>query len=364
MQYSTLIRKKDKGYQFIITYKVNDKWKTKSKQGFKKKEDAKTSMDKALDELKKEVKIQPVDPTMEGLTFKQFSDIYIEHISLYSEVNTILAYKTVLNNFSSLDNIEICKISNLDIQQSIDKFMKKGLNVNTIKDYLRKLNTIFRAAIDEYNLLYKMPTKGIKIAKEKAEITKKALNKMELDNLFKDFIKSKYYLLLLIAGTCGLRLGEILGLTWKDIDFKNNTIKVNKQWKQIRINNKESEKANIFDFGTLKSKNSNREVPIPPKTLNELKKCSNVVNIDNRIFKFNNTDSISICINRLLKRKGYDITIHELRHTYATMLISSGVDFKTAAKLLGHTVQQTMKIYSHVNDDMMKRATGIIENIF
>ncbi|MCS4455170.1 tyrosine-type recombinase/integrase [Clostridium botulinum] len=47
--------------------------------------------------------------------------------------------------------------------------------------------------------------------------------------------------------------------------------------------------------------------------------------------------------------------MHELRHTYATKLISNGVDFKTVAQLLGHTVEQTMKTYSHVNDDMMKK---------
>ncbi|WP_200859942.1 tyrosine-type recombinase/integrase [Clostridium butyricum] len=41
----------------------------------------------------------------------------------------------------------------------------------------------------------------------------------------------RYYIAALIAGTCGLRCGEILGLTWGDIDFKNNTLKVNKQWK-------------------------------------------------------------------------------------------------------------------------------------
>nr|WP_033051155.1 tyrosine-type recombinase/integrase [Clostridium botulinum] len=58
------------------------------------------------------------------------------------------------------------------------------------------------------------------------------------------------------------------------------------------------------------------------------------------------------------------ISLHELRHTYATLLISSGIDFKTVAKILGHDVEQTMRIYSHVNDDMMKKATNIIENIF
>ncbi|WP_414632530.1 tyrosine-type recombinase/integrase [Clostridium sp. UBA4548] len=57
------------------------------------------------------------------------------------------------------------------------------------------------------------------------------------------------------------------------------------------------------------------------------------------------------------------MTVHELRHTYARRLISSGIDLQTAAKLLCHTVEQTMKTYSHVNDDMMVSATSIKENI-
>ena len=58
------------------------------------------------------------------------------------------------------------------------------------------------------------------------------------------------------------------------------------------------------------------------------------------------------------------ITVHDLRHTYATRLISNGVDYKTAAGLLGHDVKETMAIYSHINDDMLKKATDIIGNIF
>ncbi|BDR64449.1 hypothetical protein K134307016_13830 [Clostridium tetani] len=69
-------------------------------------------------------------------------------------------------------------------------------------------------------------------------------------------------------------------------------------------------------------------------------------------------------MNGKLKRHGYKITIHELRHTYATRLIANGVDFKTAARILGHSVEQTLKTYSHVNDDMLKKAHQVIQNIF
>jgi integrase len=58
------------------------------------------------------------------------------------------------------------------------------------------------------------------------------------------------------------------------------------------------------------------------------------------------------------------ITIHELRHTYATILISNNIDFKTTAGFLGHDVQQTIKTYSHVTDEMKKKATDTISKIF
>lgn len=63
-------------------------------------------------------------------------------------------------------------------------------------------------------------------------------------------------------------------------------------------------------------------------------------------------------------RKKFDTCIHELRHTYATKLIANGLDFKTAAHILGHNVEQTMRIYSHVTDKMYNKAAELIYNLF
>ncbi|EPY2302369.1 phage integrase family site-specific recombinase [Clostridium sporogenes] len=359
MQYSTLIRKKDKGYQCIITYKVGNKWKTKSKQGFKKRQDAQTAMDEMLKELKKIVK-NNVDPALLGMTFKTFTTKYLDHLELHRTTNTILAFKTVINRFSAIDNKPMEKITILDLQAIVDNITREGLNPNTIQDYIRKLNTIFKAAMDEYEIISSLPTKKLKYNKSKQDTDKRALTLEEEHYLLESFKNNKrhkkYYLIILLALKCGLRLGEILGLTWKDIDEVNKVVIIKEQWKQIE----ETE----YGYGSLKSKNSYRKVPISEKTLSELKKDKKVVNINSRLFNFGNTDSVSICINRLIKLKGVDITVHELRHTYATKLIANGVDFKTAAQFLGHSVAQTMKTYSHVNDDMIKKATGIVESIF
>ncbi|WP_315074924.1 tyrosine-type recombinase/integrase [uncultured Clostridium sp.] len=115
----------------------------------------------------------------------------------------------------------------------------------------------------------------------------------------------------------------------------------------------------------MKTKNSNRSVPIPPETLETLKqykKSIAVLNIDNRITPYNRT-SIKRYLNPILNKLA-NISIHELRHTYATLLIANGIDFKTAAKFLGHDAQQTIKTYSHVTDEMKKKATDTISKIF
>ena len=69
-------------------------------------------------------------------------------------------------------------------------------------------------------------------------------------------------------------------------------------------------------------------------------------------------------MSKIYKKLGYEITIHDLRHTYATHLIANGLDFKTVAQLMGHDVQETIKTYSHVTDDMIKKAANVIEKIF
>ncbi|NFG76236.1 site-specific integrase [Clostridium botulinum] len=167
-----------------------------------------------------------------------------------------------------------------------------------------------------------------------------------------------HYLISLIALKTGARIGEILALTWNDIDFENNIIVINKQWNL----NKKGE----YSFVDVKGVNSNRSIPIPYVLVTELKKYKNKnpINIDNRIFKYKNTASTSSNLIREYVRIGFNISVHELRHTYATNLIQNGIDFKTTAKLLGHTVEMTLNVYSHVTDDMMKRATKIINNYF
>lgn len=353
MDYNITYRQKDKGWQFIISYKdINGKWKQKSKQGFKTKKEAKPIAEEMLQELKKNVKI--VNKSFTKLTFKEFSDMYVEHETLYKQYKTIDNLKAILNKFNALNNKEMSKITNLDIQKIIDKMTKEEMNNNTIIHYLKRIRSVFKCAKEEYKIITELPTENIKIGKP-VSTNKKALNDLEINSVLKDFKDTKYYLLIFLALNTGMRLGELLGLTWDNVDFKNNTITVNKQWKKLNYKK--------YGFGTVKSKNSNRVIPVSNVVMKELlKNKKSVINIDNRIFDFKSTNSTCISVNKNLKP--YNVTIHELRHTYATKLIANGIDFKTVAMILGHTVEQTMKTYSHVTTDMLDKAHLIIENIF
>ena len=155
-----------------------------------------------------------------------------------------------------------------------------------------------------------------------------------------------------------MRVGEVLGLTWDRIDFKNMKINVNRQWKKLS--------SDKWGLGTVKRKNSNRTVPMSNIVKTELLKYKDgsFTDIYNRVIVHADTANYTRTAHKTFKANGYDITMHNLRHTYATLLIGNGVDFKTAAKLLGHNVQMTIKTYSHVDDDMMKKATTVVNNIF
>lgn len=359
MEYSIHYRKKDKGIQFIISYKDNNKWRQKSKQGFKSKKEAKVAADKLLEELRNDLNQKTlIDPEYKDITFKQFVDEYIAHEKLYREANTIRNLNNSVKKFKDLHDLPMNKIEAMDVQKCIDQLVKENLKESTIKNHLINLKAFFNSAIKQYKILSSSPCENIKISLGKGESIKKALTKSEFNELVKRLVGTKYHIIVLLAGSCGLRIGEIMGLTWADIDFKNSTLSVNKQWKSLDYMK--------YGFGYLKSKNSNRIVPIPPSTLKELKKyqCSYPINFDNRLVKNTDPTVLGVCLNRRIKKEGFNITVHELRHTYATVLIANGVDFKTVAKLLGHDVEMTMRIYSHVNDDMMLNATKTINNIF
>lgn len=358
MDFNITYRKKDNGIQVILSYKEGSKWKQRSKQGFEDsrngKKLAKAWADESLQKLKENILLN-TDEDYNNITFKEFTDLHIKHLELHVAYKTLEQYKYSSAAFSLIHDMPLEEITPVHIQNCVDSLIKKGLAEYTIKKYLDRVKALFNVAVKKYRIIHTSPVEDITIYGSKAPIEKKAFTCKELHDLVDSISISEYKLICILAGFCGLRLGEILGLTWSDVDFKNKKIKINKQWK---IN----KSTKLYDFGELKTKNSYRIIPASDFVINELSHYENEIkikNINGRIFT-KDTNNVSCNMLRHLKLKGYNITIHELRHSFCTNLIARGLDFKTTASLMGDTVQEIMKTYSHVIVDMEEQAVLIL----
>lgn len=156
--------------------------------------------------------------------------------------------------------------------------------------------------------------------------------------------------------TSGLRRGELLALLWDDLDVKNCILSVSKQ-----VTRSDGE----LVVTEPKTKNSVRKVAIPKQTM-ELLVREHEQHPDNPILfpsprtgGYWSPDAVSRLNKKLLKAAGIDekVRFHDLRHTYATLAISNGVDVKTLASMLGHhSAGFTLDTYTHVTNDMQKGA--------
>lgn len=363
MDYKVSYRKKDGGIQCIINYKDGDDWKQRTKQGFKIQKDAKPWIDETLDELKEIVKV-PVE--YRGTTFGEFKEIFLKDKEKEYAYNTIELYEKGFAKFKKIDDVLLTEVSYIHLKPCFDEMIKEKLEESTIRGYLGHIRTTFNHAIENYKIIKENPV-NVKQYKfpvtEKREIkitalidTKlkenkiKVLTEFELNDLLSKLSGKDYYICVL-AGKCGMRLGEINGtLDDGSIDLENNVVHVRRQWKKVAKNK--------YDLGTLKRANSYRTVPLPIKYVPEFKKYINtcVKDINNRIFIDKTNPATGSRLIYKFKKLGYDISIHDLRHTYVTILIKKGFDFKTIAELIGDTVEMVIKTYAHFTTDMFESA--------
>lgn len=183
----------------------------------------------------------------------------------------------------------------------------------------------------------------------------------------------KYQAIIYLALDSGMRRGELTGLTWEDIDFKNGTVRINKETQYTK-------ELGIFEKET-KSQTSDRKLYISNTTLNILKKFKKE-QMENKMklgSKWGNSKRIfttdyghdmhpdtpsqifECVINKYnLKR----ITFHALRHTSVSLMISKGIQVQIISKKAGHSsVQVTHNTYSHFFDSEFKKCADEMDNI-
>lgn len=176
-------------------------------------------------------------------------------------------------------------------------------------------------------------------------------NKVEQKKIENEVMKSSktnHFGIVLCLYT-GLRLGELLGLTWQDIDFDNATIRIDKT--SYALTDEDGRYKILVD--KPKTEAANRLIPIPKTLLKELKaikknSSSPFIISTNKGTRVGNR-SYQKTYERLLYRAGVSYkNFHVLRHTFATRALECGMDIKTLSEIMGHkTPAITMNRYVH-----------------
>jgi len=260
-----------------------------------------------------------------------------------------------------------------DIKSSeIQSFLK---NIKGSKSLVHKvritLNQIFKAAIADKLIDFNpvINTKIIVQDKPKRECLSPVQRELMLHILEKERIYPLVYTLLYT----GMRMGEALALTWKDVDLEKRIIKVNKalEFKDAKPLLK-----------APKTKNGYRDIPISEKLYSFLEKYKET--IKNSIYVFPSPEGSMMTytqITRLYKKAKkkidkwfeeneemqkykFDFTFRLLRHTFCTGLFDAGVDELSAADIMGHDVVVMRSIYTHIQESRKAQTAVKIESLY
>lgn len=296
--------------------------------------------------------------------FEMWSKIYADTV----EESTLATTTNIFNNhiLPALGNIYVDKLTVVKCQNVAQQWQKEA--PKTFKRYIRYVNNVLDYGVN-LELLSSNPMRKIVRPKVKRQVKEKFddfYNKEELETFLKDckaFKSTKVFTFFRVLAYSGMRKEEILALTWDDIDFKKNTISINKALK-MGLNNR-------LYVDTTKTVNSIRTINMDSQTMHYLKEWEqeqlkelfqvgiNALNNKKQLVFSNGNNSyihpskprewnVSVCNKYDLRF----IKIHGFRHTHASLLFRAGVTPKEVQKRLGHKkIETTLDIYTHVYED-------------
>lgn len=349
-----------------------------SRNGFRTKKEAKLTFSKIRLEFEKD-NLAPADK-IENIKFK---DVYEKWYPTYINTvrtSTYARTEAMFNNhiLPEFGNQYIKTITIDQIQKAVNKWFKLA-PLKNYKRWYQYTSTIFDFAIKRGYMNKLNPAKSITLPKlEKQPGTKKQnfWDKKQLNeffNLIKDDEKqfNKYVLFRLLAYS-GIRRGECLALTWKDIDFNKNTVTVNKTLTQ-GLKGKTIVQPPKTNAGY-------RTIPLDKTTMNILLKWKNQMieyyfsygkhmTNDQTIFpgrgnaKYKSLNTPEKWLNKIVEDNSLKkITIHGFRKSYCTALVSAEVPLKEVQRRMGHDdIRTTLDVYSFVTDEQIESSTKKFE---
>lgn len=321
---------------FVKTYYVDytGEKKQKKKRGFKLKKDAVN--------WEREFLLQTQgEPDM---TLNSLSYLYLKDIKTRLKEVTYDGHKHLLDNriLPYLGNKPINLITPADIRSWQNKQISAGYS----DAYLKRMNNLLVATLNFAVKFYNLKENPCNLVGSMGKRKRSKITFWTKEEYFK-FISlvddvTKYTMFQTLYYT-GMRIGELLALTYNDIDLDNGVIRINKT-----INFKGGQPV----ITTPKTPKSNREITIPQLLINDIN------NYIKHIYDYKNTDRVfpytkAILYNELKIKSEQaglkKIRVHDFRHSHASLLIDMGVNPLLISERLGHErVETTLNTYSHL----------------
>lgn len=298
-----------------------------------------------------------------------------------------------------IGKLYVCRLKRSDVKRFYNKLAEdRGLKISTIDNVHTVLHQVLQLAVDDNYVRQNVSDNMLKELKQSHHFEKDHKRGLTIpeQELFLSFLADEkcqfhhwYPIFTVMIGT-GMRVGEICGLRWKDIDLKNGLIDVNHT---LVYYNHRDENGCYFSINTPKTKAGRRQIPMTAEVKEAFlmeKKYQNLLGISCSVAVDGYADFIFVnrfgnvqhqcTLNRALRRIIRDcndrqllrelkepillpsFSCHSLRHTFTTRLVEAGVNIKVIQELCGHSSSDvTLDIYTTVTKELMKREFGNFE---
>ncbi|ALS36953.1 integrase [Enterococcus rotai] len=281
-------------------------------------------------------------------TVQEWAAYWLETFVLPTvKLSTYVSYKSKLSVhvFPQLGEIKLTELKKEDVQTLSDQLEEK-LSDASVHAVFRVFHTCLCAA-QENELIPKNPVDTVRLPKMGKRVSK-ALTTGEQKRLKQVANSSTNGLAVLIALETGMRIGEISGLKWSDIDWERREVHVNRTLQRLTDNNGKSQ---IVE-GLPKTRSSTRVIPLSKRLYHLLWKQKHS---SKEAYILSNTEKsveprvVRYQFKQMSQEAGLsDVTFHTLRHTFATRCLEAGVNIATISALLGHrSIKMTLDVYTH-----------------
>lgn len=290
-----------------------------------------------------------------GKTFKEVAELWQKERWSRLQNNTLKQYRAALKQILSYFGKKLIKeIEPKDISRFLEELINMGYASKTIKSRLLVLNLIFKFAVIS-NEASTNPCLYITLPKNLPKTKRENASHDDIINIVNNSDKHFGDVAIFLLYT-GCRRGEAFALTPQDVDFEAGTVHISKTVEWL------GNKPQIKD--TPKTEAGFRNIPLPDYILDMLRLRKN------QKYLFPGSDGelihnsqVTRSWDRFKQESGINVTPHQLRHAYATMLFDAGIDVKTAQRYLGHTdIQTTLNIYTHLSEQRENESENKIKN--